>query len=191
MKRTMFAISFLMAFAAGTVKAAPIFGGLTTVEVTADLTSLGLGGAPFGSATVSGAVFSFPITGGSATSGDLEILHDGSGVTLFTLDPLDATEVTVGNFVIDTAAATVFGDVIGGPTDLDLFSFGAATGGIGLDITETLAGALTINFGAPDLTGAQFGIANTAPEVVPLPASAVLLLAGLAGLGALRRVKPS
>jgi hypothetical protein len=59
-------------------------------------------------------------------------------------------------------------------------------GGIELNISADLAGALTAVFGAPNLTGVQFGLANTAPSAVPLPASALLLLAGLGALGAAR-----
>lgn len=193
MKKLIATLSIALGLATSAAHAAAIVAGETTVEVTADLTGLGLGGSPFGTATASGAVFTFPITGGTENQGDLRILHDGSGVTLFTLDAMDTTEVTVGNFVIDTSAATVFGDVIGGPTDLDLFAFGTASGGIGLDITATLAGALTSTFGAPDLTGVQFGIANTSPITapVPLPASMVLLAAGLAAIPLVRSGRKS
>ncbi|WP_299500221.1 VPLPA-CTERM sorting domain-containing protein [uncultured Roseobacter sp.] len=194
MRKLLLTLGLGLALATGAANAATINGGETTVTVTAPLTTLGLGGAPFGTATATGATFTFPITGGSTAGGGLEILHDGSGVTLFTLDTTDDVEVTVGNFVIDTLAETVFGDVIGGPTGLDLFSFGTAQGGIGLEITGTLAGALTSIFNAPDLTGAQFGVANTSPEIapVPLPASALLLLAGFGMFGVVKaRRQPS
>ena len=179
--------------------AAPITGGETTVEVTAPLDVLGLGGAPFGSATTDGAVFTFPITGGEADDDGAVIEHEGSGVTLFALAD-EAIAATVGNFVIDTAEAGVLGDVIGGAEDLTLFDFGeAGETGIPLLITTTLAGALTEVFGADDLTGAEFGLANTAPVVddagtpptgpapIPLPAAFPLLAAGLLGLGAVAR----
>ncbi|MEM7489132.1 MAG: VPLPA-CTERM sorting domain-containing protein [Pseudomonadota bacterium] len=177
-------------------QASTITGGITQVTVTADLPALGLGGAPFGSAFVTDlATFNFPITGGTATADGATILHDGSGVMLFTAADDDDTEVTVGNFVIDTAAAGITGDVIGGPTGLDLFVFSEDdtdfSDGIDLDITATLAGALTSIFAAPDLTGAQFGVATTSPEVapIPLPASAWMLLAGLGGVGLVARRK--
>lgn len=182
---------------AGTASAVPIVGGKTTVEVTAPLDVLGLGGAPFGSATAEGAVFTFPITGGEAGDGASIIEHEGSGVTLFALaDP--SVEATVGDFVIDTAEETVFGDVVGGGEDLALFDFGeAGAAGVPLLISETLAGALTGVFGADDLTGAEFGLANPALEVgpdtpatpapIPLPAAMPLLAAGLLGLGAVAR----
>ncbi|MEM7710417.1 MAG: VPLPA-CTERM sorting domain-containing protein [Pseudomonadota bacterium] len=194
---TLAAAAALGALSAGaTAQAATISGGITDVTVTADLAGLGLGGAPFGSASVTPpATFMFPITGGTVDddTGAAIIEHEGSGVTLATLDDTDDVEVTVGNFVIDTGLATVFGDVIGGPEGLDLFAFSDDdldfADGIDLDITGTLAGALTSVFGAPDLTGAQFGVAVTSPELapIPLPASAWMLLAGLGGMGVMAR----
>ena len=62
-----------------------------------------------------------------------------------------------------------------------------------LEISSDLAAALTGVFGAPDLTGARFGYANTDPQIgpapIPLPATLPLLAAGLlvAGLAARRR----
>lgn len=172
---------------AGTVGIAPI--GVTTVEVTADLAGLGLGGAPVGSATANGAVFSFPITGGSITDGNALIEHDGSGVTLFTLAEDNNASVSVGNFLIDTMMGTVSGDVFGLATGVTFFTFGTPDPlrGIPLLISSDLAIALTSIFGAGDLTGAEFGLANTSPTPVPLPAGLPLLLAGLGGLAVLRR----
>ena len=174
---------------ASSVGIAPV--GVTTVEVTANLGSLGLGGAPVGSATADGAVFSFPITGGSidSGSGDALIEHDGSGVKLFAL--ADASiNVSVGNFLIDTMMQTVSGDVFGGSSGVTFFNFGTpGASGIPLLISSDLASALTSIFGAPDLTGAEFGLANTNPTVVPLPAGLPLLLAALGGLAALRRTE--
>ncbi|MEM9342076.1 MAG: VPLPA-CTERM sorting domain-containing protein [Pseudomonadota bacterium] len=187
MKKLFAIVGLVVGLATGAAQAASIVGGETTVAVTAPLGDLGLGGAPFGTATADGGVFAFPVTGGTSDSSGLLIEHDGSGVTLFTLDINDTSAVTVGNFLIDTAQATVFGDVLGGPSGLDLFSFGTVdSSGIGLNITSTLAGALTDIFGAPDLAGVEFGVANTSPSVVPLPASALLMLGGLGALGVFR-----
>ncbi|MEL6677436.1 MAG: hypothetical protein AAFQ51_01945 [Pseudomonadota bacterium] len=170
----------------------PLTGGVTTVEVTADIGGLGLSGAPFGTAgvDVSGPnpVFAFDITGGTLdeASGNALIEHDGSGVTL-----ASATQsVTIGNFLIDTEAATVSGDVVGGATGITFFDFGTPdASGIPLLITGDLNGVLGLLFGAPDLTGAEFGIANTAPEVapIPLPASLPLLAGAVLLVGLMRR----
>lgn len=182
-----------LAFAASSAQAAslPIIGNFTEVEVTADLAGLGLTAAAFGSATASGAVFTFPVTGGvvDSISGDALVEHDGSGVAL----TAGAFSAFVGNFLIDTGAATVFGDgaVLGGAgfTSAPLFTFGTgeALPGVELLISPALAGALSAVFGAPDLTGATFGYARPDLAVVPVPAAGLLLLSALGALGALRR----
>lgn len=167
-------------------------GNQTTVEVTADLAGLGLSGAPFGTATVdaTGAnpVFAFAITGGTldTVTGNALIAHEGSGVTLAALaDP--AVSATVGNFLIDTAGATVFGDVIGGAADIALFTFGTVDdAGVELLIAGDLAGALTAVFGAADLTGARFGIAVPDVAPVPLPGALPLLASALIAAGLVR-----
>ena len=95
---------------------------------------------------------------------------------------------TVGNFVINTGTGTVSGNVNGGSESVTLFDLDPnADGGIGLDISEELAGALTSVFDAPNLTGAQFGIANTPVSPVPLPAGAPLLIVALGALAYVRR----
>jgi hypothetical protein len=170
----------------------PLVGNKTEVEVTAPLGALGLGGAPFGTATVdvSGAnpVFAFPVTGGTldTATGDALVEHQGSGVTQSALaDP--AIGATVGNFFIDTIAGLVSGDVIGGASGVPFFDLGAATpSGVELFITSELAGALTGVFGADNLTGEQFGFARPDLAPIPLPAGVWLMLAGLAAIGAAR-----
>lgn len=166
----------------------PLVGVATDVEVTADLAGLGLTPAPFGSATATGAIFTFPVTGGTldSISGAALIEHNGSGVAL----TAGAISAFIGNFLIDTSAATVFGDgaVLGGAGFLGapLFTFGdgSALPGIELLITGTLAGVLSGVFGAPDLTGATFGYARPDLAAVPIPAAGWLLLTGLGALGA-------
>jgi hypothetical protein len=132
-------------------------------------------------------VFSFPITGGSITDGNALIEHEGSGVSLFAIaDP--TVEVSVGNFLIDTMMGTVSGDVFGLATGVTFFTFGTpGAGGIPLLISSDLAGALASIFSAPDLTGAEFGLASTMPTPVPLPAGLPLLLAALGGFAVMRR----
>lgn len=185
-------------FAASTASAATVSilpQNVTTVKVTADLDGLGLSGAPTGTAGVSfddgSPIFAFNITGGTAMDDMLVIEHDGSGVQL----SAGSVSAEVGNFVIDTAAGDVSGNVNGGATFVQLFTFGGVTDdGIILNISADLAGALNTVFGVDGLAGAQFGFANTAPVLdapaaVPLPASLPLLLAGLGGAAMLRRRK--
>ena len=172
---------------AGTVGIAPV--GVTTVEVTAPLGTFGIGGAPIGTATATGAVFSFPITGGSidTTTGNALIEHDGSGVNLFALaNP--SINVSVGNFLIDTMMGTVSGDAFGIATGVTFFTFGTPReAGIPLLISPVLGGVIASFFNVPNLAGAEFGLANTSPTPVPLPAGLPLLLAGLGGLALIRR----
>ena len=187
-----------VAATAGPVDIAPV--GETTVEVeVALLEALGLGGAPTGTATAerlpdattpTSVLFSFDITGGQIfDSGNAIIEHDGSGVRLFAAADT-SIGAEVGNFVIDTELATVFGNVNGGTDSVDLFNFGTPdAAGIPLLISENLADALGSVFGAdPEaLAGAQFAVANTAPSPVPLPAGLPLLAAGLAAFAFVRR----
>lgn len=182
------------ALSAGTAQAVAITGGNTAVTVTADLAGLGLTPGLEGSATAEIndgllTVF-FPITGGATgPAGNAVIEHEGSGVSLTAGD----TTASVGNFVITTSAGTVFGDLLGSTTGspLEFFTFGDGTDlpGVELEISSTLAGALTGVFGAPDLTGATFGYAVPSPTLapVPLPAGALLLIGGLGMLGLVRR----
>lgn len=167
---------------------ASIIGGITEIEVTANLGSLGLAPSVFGNAGFDAGTgtLSFPISGGTASPSGLIIEHDGGGVVLTG----GTQSAIVGNFVIDTAAQTVLGNVNGGSAFAPLFQFGTIdAAGIELQFTSVLADALTGIFGAPNLAGTTFGIANTSPEVapVPLPAAGWMLLAGLGGLMALRR----
>jgi hypothetical protein len=168
----------------------PIIGVKTDVEVTAPLGALGLTPAPFGSATAVGAIFTFPVTGGSvdSLSGAALIEHAGSGVAL----TAGTQSAFVGNFLIDTAAGSVFADgaALGLPGFLNAPIFNLGTGtelpGVELIITSTLASVLTAVFGAPDLTGVTFGYARPDVAVVPVPAAGLLLLSGMGALGAVR-----
>jgi hypothetical protein len=173
----------------GSAATLPLIGNQTEVEVTAPLGALGLAGAPAGTASVdvTGAnpVFVFPVTGGTldTVTGEALVEHEGSGVTLSAIAAPEIN-VTVGNFLIDTAGGAVSGDVFGGPVGLPFFMFGDMTdNGVELLITSVLAGALTDVFGADDLTGAQFGLARPDIAPIPLPAGAWLMLAGAAALG--------
>jgi hypothetical protein len=180
----------LMAAAPANAASLPIIGVKTEVEVTAPLGALGLTPTPFGSATAVGAIFTFPVTGGSvdSLSGNALIEHAGSGVAL----TAGSQSAFVGNFLIDTAAGLVFADgaALGAPGFLNapIFSLGTGTElpGVELIITSTLAGVLSAVFGAPDLTGATFGYARPDVSVVPVPAAGLLLLSAIGGLGMTR-----
>ncbi|MEM7721580.1 MAG: VPLPA-CTERM sorting domain-containing protein [Pseudomonadota bacterium] len=172
----------------------PIVGGETEITVTTSLDFLDVALVPTGTATVeevdSLPVFTFPITGGVAVDpADALIEHEGSGVGLNS----PTVTATIGDFFIDTISQNVLGVVNGGSETVELFTFGDTTSddGIELLISPMLAGVLVGVFAAPDLTGNQFGFATTAPEVVvapvPLPATGVLLVAGLGALGFVAR----
>jgi hypothetical protein len=170
----------------------------TDVTVTADLAGLGLAPSTFGTATAvevdQQLVVTFPITGGALNlgTGAALIEHDGSGVTLSALaDP--TLSATVGNFLIDTDAGLISGDVIASPigslSGVPFFSLGAPTAqGLTLGITTELAGALTGIFGAPDLTDATFGFGApeiaTAPAPIPVPGAFALMATAVVALGA-------
>lgn len=198
----MFGIAVLAFGIAGSAQAVPLVGGDTRVLVGQAFVPL------VGGVTGSASVFSvdplianFPVTGG-ALDGSLAgtIRHDGSGITLTN----GTNTVGAGNFVIDTVAQLVFGDVtLNGDliaSGLGLFRFDLATVTVeqltdlanpvlGLFITADAAGALTAAFGVPDLTGVQFGAAATAPQAIPELATWAMMIAGfgLVGVAARRR----
>ncbi len=184
---------------------AAVSGGETRVSVTADLEGLGLTPGLLGTASIvdtDGLVISFPITGGELDA-DLAgtIEHEGSGVSLTAGDVV----LNLQNFVIDTTASSIFGDVSFADTslmDVSLFTFDLSAledddsisdlddPDIELFISAAAAGVLTELFGAPDLTGATFGFAATAPDLavdVPAPGALGLLGLGVLAIGFARR----
>jgi PEP-CTERM motif len=186
--------------------AAPITGGETRVEVTADVPGLGLSPGLIGSASLISAApltVGFPITGGDL-DGSLagSIAHDGSGLSLTN----GLVTLSLENFLIDTIAQTIFGDVsVDGSlvaADAAIFSFDLSMLPPGTDITDlddpslpllvtgVAAGVLTDLFATPNLTGIQFALAATAPQFateIPEPALIGLFGVGLVGVAALRR----
>lgn len=194
-----------VAFSPVAAFALPVTGGNTVVQVTANLAGLGLTPTLIGSATAVSAsplTLNFPITGGQLSSSLAgHILHNGSGVSL----SAGTNTLSLSNFDINTVAQEIFGDVsLNGSTlalDAPLFSFNLssvttaqltnlASPALALSFTSTAANALTQVFAAPDLTGAQFGLAATAPTLgtaVPEPATLAVLGLGIVSLTLARR----
>jgi hypothetical protein len=180
-------------------QAATITGIETDVELTAAglLASNGVSVQPVGTGSLDAATVTatFPITGGTLNDSAALIEHDGSGLALSKSND----HLLLLNFLIDTAAATVFGDAVviddvgGTPTaaalnDIPLFTLGAlTTGGIPLLLSGAAAGALSSLFGLPDLTGAQIGLANPSVSAVPVPAAVWLMGSAIAAIGLRRR----
>ena len=147
--------------------------GATTVTLdTATIgavVGLGLTPAPVGPAVLGGDPLqaSFPITG---KFGKNDMVKHVGGLSL---TDAKGTQLTLTNYWIDlgrgvlTAQAAVNGMNQG---RVDLFDLGTAPAQQGcaataeLTLDEQAAGALTAVFGAPDLTGADFGTACVAPR---------------------------
>ena len=180
----------------------PVVDGTTSVKLTAApvLAGAGLTVTPLGSATASPGsdglpLVYFPITGGMFDTGTFAgmIEHDGSGLELSS----GGTSVALTNFVIDTVALSLTGDVavngsgIGAVPLFDIGLSGSPFLPFQLSLSSAAAGALTAVFGLPDLTGVEIGLANTVPvTVVPEPATVASMLAGhglIGGLMARRR----
>jgi hypothetical protein len=180
MKKMMLAIAAMTAIASATASVAQATvapngkaRGVTTVTLDQGtigaVVGLGLEPAPVGPGVLGmdGAELkaAFPIVGNMK---DGQIKHTG-GLTLSG----GGTVLALTNYTIDTntgvltAAAAVNGDGVG---RIPLFDLGGAASRAGcaatasLSLDEAAAGALTAIFGAPDLTGAPFGIACVAPR---------------------------
>lgn len=180
--------------------AATIIGGATAVRITAApaLTGLGLSFSPFGTASLSGPPASptatFLITGGSVNDGNGAALieHNGSGL-IFTGG---GNTLSLGNFLIDTAAGTLKGSAIANGAPLGTVPIFTIGSGLVLNLTAQGAGAFTSVFGAPNLTGTQFGTADinfvTAASPVPESSTWAMLIAGFSLCGfVLRRRRTS
>lgn len=165
----LFAVGSAAASVAPTGKAR----GATTVDLNTDtigaVVDLGLTPAPVhpGALGAHGddLLASFPIVGN--LSGGV-IKHTG-GLSLSTED----TRLTLTNYWIDTneGVLTAYAEVDGAAVGrLPLFDLGAAPARSGCAATASLAlsaeaaGALTAVFGAPNLTGADFGDACVSPR---------------------------
>lgn len=189
--------------------AAPIMGGQTNVEVTAPLADLGITPALLNGELVS----SQPLTlGFDVTGGDLDfttlagtIEHAGSSISLTgdlgTVDNSDDVTVVLSNFLIDTNNAILSADVNGGGM-VDLFSLDFSELNAA-EITDLTAPQISLTFldaasdlleqsfalGEDTLSGAQFGLAATAPTPADVsePALFSAFAGGLFGLMMFRR----
>lgn len=190
------ALSSLLALPLG-ASAAAIVGNTTSVELTAAgaLASLGVAVQPVGTASLeaAGPTAVFPITGGSIddVTGELLVEHDGSGLSL----GVGTDNILLLNFLVDSAAATIFGDVVvvddiagtlsaSALNDVDLFSLDAD---LNVFLTATASGALNALFGTALPTGLKIGEASLDVSAVPLPPAVMLFGSALAGMLALRR----
>ena len=130
---------------------------------------------------------------GSITSYDIKLSNLSEPVTLTDVGPTPNGIITfesglkasgsaltgtvgVSNLVIETSALTPAQFGIGpAPSDVSLY--------------EVIIPAPVVDIGSQELTsgGSTYTVAGSAPPVVPLPASAWLLLSGLVGVGVMAR----
>jgi hypothetical protein len=185
---------------ARTVDAAPmtVVGGTTSVELAQPFLDLLEPGGPLsvgliGSATLVGTTVNFPITGGfiDAATGDAELAHDGSGLTL----AIGGIPVDLENFFITynllANTGQLAGDVAvsGAPAgNLPLFDINNFVLTLTAGASTTLEGVWGLPVGT--LEGLTIGTANVGPEfaqAVPEPATAGLLARAFAALAFRRR----
>lgn len=192
-----FLLGFALLSAPVAASALAVIGGNTRVAFGPVITGLTPG--LVGTASVIGGgerlTVNFPITGGDLDASLAgTIRHDGSGVTLSN----GINTLSLSNFVIDTTASLLLGDVaLNGTTlgnSLSLFTFdlgtvtvpelvNLASPQLNLSITSTTAGALTSAFGSPDTSGLSIGLAATAPSLVPEPGAWAMMIIGFGAVG--------
>lgn len=194
----------LLVFGASMANAAALNGGTTVVQPTINLGGAGLEAAPFGSTTIGtdgqgDTIFQFGISGGDLDGLAGTIEHDGVGVDLSN----QTDTLSLRNFVINTVDQVISGDVFvnGAPvTNAGIFNFDVATLGstdelfdlsdpmLSLTISDAAGGVINDVLGVSGLGGAQFGLAATQPQVVPLPGALLLFGSAIAGLFARKKL---
>jgi hypothetical protein len=172
------------------VQAAPIVGGLTTLDINsgtaAALAGLGLSIAPIAPGTFNPTtlVATFPITGGNTTT-----MIDHSGGLALTMG---ATTTDLENFIINLAGAEadiVTGTVAVGSlsfSGVQLFDIGA---GSVLTVDSQLAADLVAIYSIPNLTGTDIGTASVNAITTPEPTALAFLGLGTLVAGLARRRK--
>lgn len=182
--------TFLQDFETGTFTGGDIGGGITasaggviapgnlTDSVDGDdgeIDGLGQDGHSWGSS--GGGATGITFTFGSAVTAAALVWTDGAGSTTF--KAFDALGVLLDETTVSIATPGSFT----GQTDEDTFFGLTSAGGIGSIFISNSMGGIEVDH-------VQYGdmfVASDTPSPVPLPASAFLLLGGLAGLAALRR----
>lgn len=201
---TIFAAAFVAMSAPAS--AIPVIGGATRIDFNQNFLDSGLLIELTGNATESGVPggSNLPITGGNLdTNLAGTIRHDGSGIALS-----DSFSVlTLSNFVIDTTASTVFGDVsqngidLGAGVALFTFDLGSVTvaeltdisnPALVLNLTQSGASSFETAFGFGfTLIGQPVAVAATTPlfGAVPEPGTWAMMIVGFGLAGTRMRAR--